>query len=149
MRKDVLAKISLFKTVHKNMSLYYNISINWGDASDYIANLENIFVCWDKILEETIKIIFQNLESFQSKHLRQSSALPKPLSLRFTIILPMILKLLILWSFIETYSEPRRTSKIEHFEKIVSGWKPLTIFAKSTTLDVALSSEYASGLDFP
>ena len=34
------------------------------------------------------------------------------------------------------YSEPCLTSKMKHFEKIVKGLKPLTIFAKSSFLDV-------------
>ena len=42
------------------------------------------------------------------------------------------------------YSEPSRTSKMELFVITISIWKPLTIFAKSSILDVRLSSEYAS-----
>ena len=34
------------------------------------------------------------------------------------------------------YSEPCLTSKMKHFEKIVKGLKPLTIFEKSSFLDV-------------
>ena len=36
----------------------------------------------------------------------------------------------------EAYSEPCQTSKIELFAKIVNGFQPLTIFAKSSVLDV-------------
>ena len=43
------------------------------------------------------------------------------------------------------YSEPSRTSRIEPFTKIVKGQKPLTIFAKSSFVDVRMGSEYASG----
>ena len=43
------------------------------------------------------------------------------------------------------YSEPCQTPKIELFVKIVSGWKLLTIFAKSFILDIWQGSEYASG----
>ena len=34
-------------------------------------------------------------------------------------------------------SRTAATSKVEHFVIIVNGWKPLTIIAKSSTLDVA------------
>ena len=44
----------------------------------------------------------------------------------------------------EAYSEPCQTPKIELFVKIVSGWKLLTIFAKSFILDIWRGSEYAS-----
>ena len=40
----------------------------------------------------------------------------------------------------EAYSKTSQTSKIELFKKIVNGWKPLTIFAKSFILDVLLGS---------
>ena len=42
----------------------------------------------------------------------------------------------------EAYSEPSRTSMIELLEKINYGWKPLTIFAKNSILDVGLGSEH-------
>ena len=42
-------------------------------------------------------------------------------------------------------SEPSQTSKMDFFEKIINSWKPLTIFAKSTILEVWLSSAYVSG----
>ena len=40
--------------------------------------------------------------------------------------------------------EPFQTSKMERFAKIVNGQKPLTIFAKRSTLDVCQVSQYAS-----
>ena len=42
----------------------------------------------------------------------------------------------------EAYSERSQTSKMELFWKIVNGWKPLTVFAKSFILDVPLGLEY-------
>ena len=42
----------------------------------------------------------------------------------------------------EWYVEPCQTSKMEHFAR-VNGWKLLTIFAKSSILDVWQDSEYA------
>ena len=35
------------------MSWYYMKSLNRGDTGDIIPNVENVFVCWDKILEDT------------------------------------------------------------------------------------------------
>ena len=35
---------------------------------------------------------------------------------------------------------------MERFAKIVNGWKPLTIFAKLSILDVLQGFEYASGI---
>ena len=46
---------------------------------------------------------------------------------------------------VRVYSEPSRTSRIEPFTKIVKGQKLLTIFAKSSFVDVRMGSEYASG----
>ena len=45
--------------------------------------------------------------------------LAKALSLRFTVILLMILKLMILQNFTEAYSEPSRVSTMELFAKKV------------------------------
>ena len=39
------------------------------------------------------------------------------------------------------YAEHSQASKMELLPKIVIGWKPLTIFAKSSVLDVWLGSE--------
>ena len=44
----------------------------------------------------------------------------------------------------EAYLKPSRTSEMELFAKIVNGFQPLTIFAKSSTLGVQLGAEYAS-----
>ena len=44
----------------------------------------------------------------------------------------------------EAYSEHCQTSKMELFAKIVNSWKPLSIFAKSSILDVWQDSEYSS-----
>ena len=41
----------------------------------------------------------------------------------------------------ETYSEPSQTSKMELFVKIVKSWNPLSIFAKSSIIDVWQCSE--------
>ena len=125
------------------MSWYYNKIINLGDtSSDLIANLENIFVCWDKTLEDTI----QNNISKSRKFLQRSSILAKELSLQFTVILLMILKFLILKSFTEAYSKPSGTSEMEHFAEIINGWKLLTAFGKRSILDDQVCFEYASAL---
>ena len=47
----------------------------------------------------------------------------------------------------EAYSEPSRTSKMQLFAKIVNGFQPLIIFAKSFILDVQLGFEYVSESD--
>ena len=44
----------------------------------------------------------------------------------------------------EAYSERCQTSRIELLEKIVIGWKSLTVFVKEFILDVWQSSEYVS-----
>ena len=46
----------------------------------------------------------------------------------------------------ETYSECNQTSKMEFFAVIVNEFYPLTIFAKSSILDVPLGSEYTFGI---
>ena len=43
----------------------------------------------------------------------------------------------------EAYLEPSQASKMELFVKIVNGFEPLAIFAKSPILDVLLGSETA------
>ena len=45
----------------------------------------------------------------------------------------------------EACEELCKVSKMESFAKIVNGFKPLTIFAKLSILDVWLGSEYTSG----
>ena len=47
----------------------------------------------------------------------------------------------------DKYSEFYRASKIENVEKIASGYKPLTIFAKRFILDIRQGSGYASEVD--
>ena len=42
----------------------------------------------------------------------------------------------------EAYSEPCLRSKMELFAKIVNSFQPVTIFAKSSILDIWLGSEY-------
>ena len=44
----------------------------------------------------------------------------------------------------EAYSELSRISKMDLFMKIIHGWEPFTIFAKTSILDVWLGSEYAT-----
>ena len=44
----------------------------------------------------------------------------------------------------EGHSEPIRTYKMEPFAKIVTTFQPLTIFGKSSILDIWLGFEYAS-----
>ena len=46
----------------------------------------------------------------------------------------------------ETYSGPSRTSKMDLFVKIVNSFQLVTIFAKSSILDVQLGFEYVSEL---
>ena len=39
-------------------------------------------------------------------------------------------------NYTEDHSQPNQISNMEHFAKIVNGFTPLTIFAKSSILDV-------------
>lgn len=41
------------------------------------------------------------------------------------------------------YSEPRHTSKMELFAKVVHGFQLLNIFVESSILDIQVGSEYA------
>ena len=63
-------------------------------ASDFIANINNLFIYWHKFLEDTTENNFWKCQTFSSKYLRQSSILVEALSLRFTVILLMILMVL-------------------------------------------------------
>ena len=49
----------------------------------------------------------------------------------------------------EVFSEPSRTSKVQLFAKKVNNFQPSTTFAKSSVLDVRLSSEYTSEKSAP
>ena len=42
------------------------------------------------------------------------------------------------------HSESSQTSKMKFFAKTVNGWKSVTIFAKSSILDVLVGSGYSS-----
>ena len=46
--------------------------------------------------------------------------------------------------FKKAYSKPCLTSEMELFAKIVNGLKPLTVFTKSSILDLGQGSEHAS-----
>lgn len=48
------------------------------------------------------------------------------------------------WRIAEAYLEPRQTSGMELFVKLVSSFQSSTIFAKSSVLDIWLSFECAS-----
>ena len=74
------------------------------------------------------RITSQNLRSFQGKCPWWSSVLAKALSLRFTVMLFMILKLMILWNYIQVHSEPSRTSMMEHLGKISNSCKQKALF---------------------
>ena len=68
----------------------------YGDtiSSDFIANIKNLFICWHKFLEDTTENNFEKSQKFLGKYLWRSSILVKALSLRFTVILLMILMVL-------------------------------------------------------
>ena len=46
------------------MFWYYNESINWGDTSNFICNFENNYICWDKILKNSIQNNFSKSQKF-------------------------------------------------------------------------------------
>ena len=46
------------------------------------------------------------------------------------------------------YSETFQTSKIERFAKIVNNSKPLTIFGKSSILDIWQGAEYGIASEY-
>ena len=48
------------------------------------------------------------------------------------------------WHTAKAYLEPSQTSKIELFVEMVNGFEPLTIFVKSSILDVCLGSQCVS-----
>ena len=49
--------------------------------------------------------------------------------------------ILFLQCYIEAYSEPCQTVKMDRFAKIVNGFKPFTIFVKRSVLDAGQGSE--------
>ena len=112
-----------------------------------LPTLKIFFSIEIKFWKTSFRILSQGLGSFQDKYLwRSSDLLVKALFLWFTVILLTILKLMILRNFTEVHLKPSRVSKMEHFVKIVSVRKPLTIFATSVILDVRQNSEYAFAL---
>ena len=54
-----------------------------------------------------------------------------------------------LLSLLDTYSKLSWRSKVERFVKIVNGWKPSTVFERSTILDFSQGSENASTFSIP
>ena len=48
----------------------------------------------------------------------------------------------------ETYLESMQTSKVELFTKRVNGFKWLTVFAKTSILDICSGSKHASGYNY-
>ena len=51
--------------------------------------------------------------------------------------------IIIIIQYPEAYSEPTQTSKMKPFVKIVNGFVSLTIFSKSSVLNLRLCSKYA------
>ena len=49
-------------------------------------------------------------------------------------------------TFSEAYTEASRTSKMECFTKLGNCWKPLIVYAKTSTSDVWQGSEYTSAI---
>ena len=45
------------------------IKVSYDDTSDFIGNIKNLFIRWDKFLEDNIENNFKNLRSFQGKYL--------------------------------------------------------------------------------
>ena len=65
----------------------------------------NIFLSVEiKFWKTPLRITFKNLRSFQGKYLWRSSILVKASSLRFTVILLMILKLMVLRNYYNSIS---------------------------------------------
>ena len=93
--RDFTKDLTCFSKV-KYMKIYPDIVIK-------TLTLHHWFCFLRLILENTSQTISQNFESFQEKYLRWSSVIVKPLPLRFTVILFMFLKLLILWNVIMIY----------------------------------------------
>ena len=54
--------------------------------------------------------------------------------------------LLVRTEYPEAYLEPCQASKMELFVEIVNDWKPWTIFAKSSILNILQGSKHASGI---
>ena len=82
----------------KNISWYSN-SVNWGDTSDVIANVDNFLSAVINFWKEPSRITFKNLGNFQGrkgKYLWRSSFLVKLLPLQLAATLFMIPKLMIL-----------------------------------------------------
>ena len=53
-----------------------------------------------------------------------------------------------LFDNLEVYSYSRHTSEVEPFVKTVNSWKPLSIFPKSSILNIRLGSEYRSAFGY-
>ena len=82
----------------KNISWYSN-SVNWGDTSDVIANVDNFLSAVINFWKAPSRITFKNLGNFQGrkgKYLWRSSSLVKLLPLQLAATLLMIPKLMIL-----------------------------------------------------
>ena len=76
--------------------------INWDNIGDFIDKFENFFICWHNFGNHP-RITSHNLGNFQEKWVRWSSAIAKPKSLRFTLVLLMFLRFMILWNLIVIY----------------------------------------------
>ena len=73
--KDLTVQVKCIK----NISWYYNKTINWGDTSDFVANIEFFFSAVINFWKTIYRITFKPLRSFQDKYLWWSSFLVKSL----------------------------------------------------------------------
>ena len=97
---------SLFKgPVYENIRRYYDKDFKVTSLSQYSRFYCQIWKCWDLFRKPIAQINSQNLGNFQEKYQLWSFVIVKPLPLRFTVILLMFLKLMILWNFIMIYED--------------------------------------------
>ena len=85
----------LFKEIMKKTSKLHH----WVNIGNFIVKFENVFACWEKFWKTLHGTTSKNLGSFQEKYLRWISVIVKSLPFRFTVILLMFRKLVILWNF--------------------------------------------------
>ena len=101
--------------------------------------------------------VLKNFTNFTGKHLCQSLFFNKFVDLKpatATLLKKRLWKRYFPVNFVkflraifyetETYSELCQTSKMNSFTKTVNDFQPITIFSKSSILDVWQRSEYAS-----
>ena len=132
--------IKMMKISFENIRHHYFILATRRNIHSCVCFYVNICLGKNKsLVQQNFKIVFEYWKKYKFTKYKEEKYLSR-WQLRLTMLnsQKLLLKLLV------TFLKPSQTSKMEIVVKIVNGNKLLTIFKKSSILDVWMGSKYTS-----